>query len=476
MEASSGSGEKRFARVVLAIGIAVSVFQVIYTLHWNQPVPDRQVQNSQIVVGVIPAAAALLLLITWKLKPSVQFFAAVIVITGLLVLYAAEIYSEGARVAPGTAALRAGRTWDSRNLYDVTEDLQQQGVEAVPVIAPAVICRLDPSGAASQGKDLMPLGAISNKWTILGNETGTYAMYQSDEHGFNNPKGMWIANPLDVAVIGDSFAQGDFVPPEQNLVAHLRTRYPAALNLGMSGNGPLFELAGTEEYLPALRPKIVLWLFYENDFADLAREAEIPALLRYLQPGFRQGLLEQQDQIDRQLEQVEAEVEQATKRWPKQWPSGLASIGLTRRTTPLWMQDMVMGESATSLVRIFGLQSFRNTLVYGWAYSKKAPKHDEMLVKVLGQAQTTVASWGGKLYFVYVPSYGILKGKGKEVVPIRTRVLDLARSLGIPTIDLYQTFQKQANPLALFPYPYSHYNEDGYRVAAQGILDSLAAQ
>lgn len=48
--------------------------------------------------------------------------------------------------------------------------------------------------------------------------------------------------------------------------------------------------------------------------------------------------------------------------------------------------------------------------------------------------------------------------------------------LGIPTIDLYSVFQVQPAPLTLFPYPYAHYNEKGYRLAAKGILDYLDAE
>lgn len=41
----------------------------------------------------------------------------------------------------------------------------------------------------------MPLGGIANATTILGNEIGTRILYESKEHGFNNPRGIWGSEP-----------------------------------------------------------------------------------------------------------------------------------------------------------------------------------------------------------------------------------------------------------------------------------------
>ena len=70
----------------------------------------------------------------------------------------------------------------------------------------------------------------------------------------------------------------------------------------MRGNGPLFELAQIKEYLPALKPKIVLWFYYEgNDLSNLKIEKQSALLRRYLEGGFTQNLLDRQADIDRVL-------------------------------------------------------------------------------------------------------------------------------------------------------------------------------
>ena len=62
----------------------------------------------------------------------------------------------------------------------------------------------------------------------------------------------------DIASVGDSWVNGFCVPSDKNFVALIRKYYPATLSLGENGNGPLAELATLEEYLPSLKPKVML--------------------------------------------------------------------------------------------------------------------------------------------------------------------------------------------------------------------------
>ena len=86
------------------------------------------------------------------------------------------------------------------------------------------------------------------------------------------------------------------------MVERVRQHYPATLNLGTPGGGPLIMLAQLREYLPALRPRIVLWCHFSgNDLLDLRLESEHPLLRRYLAGGFTQGLAGRQDELDRAM-------------------------------------------------------------------------------------------------------------------------------------------------------------------------------
>ena len=63
-----------------------------------------------------------------------------------------------------------------------------------------------PNALQSGGAELLPLGGISRRLTVDCKEADAepFMTYTTDEHGFNNPPGLWRA-PLDLAAVGDSF-------------------------------------------------------------------------------------------------------------------------------------------------------------------------------------------------------------------------------------------------------------------------------
>jgi hypothetical protein len=96
---------------------------------------------------------------------------------------------------------------------------------------------------------------------------------------------------------------------------------------------------------------------------------------------------------------------------------------------------------------------------------------------VLQTAQRRVASWGGQLYFVYLPNWEAYtpryraRGNGK-----RDTVLAMARELSIPVIDVDPVFRSSGDPLGLFPFrQLGHYTETGHRLVAETILRELAS-
>src|SRR5262249_39122329 len=147
------------------------------------------------------------------------------------------------------------------------------------------------SAITLDGVETLPHGGISNRATVYCNEAGEYVVYESDEHGFHNPKGIWGMDSMDVVALGDSFTQVSCVSSDNNFVSVIREHYPKTLNLGISGQGPLNMLATLKDYVPAVKPKLVLWFLYEgNDIADLFYEQQSQLLMCYLDAGFSQRL------------------------------------------------------------------------------------------------------------------------------------------------------------------------------------------
>ena len=340
---------------------------------------------------------------------------------------------------------------DKRSRLDVVEDLAAEGVKASPLVAPWIWARSQPEGG-----DIMPLGGKSNALTVycnVGSEDGAYVLYQSDEHGFNNPKGLHGVDSLDIAAVGDSFTQGHCVLPENNAVAMIRNTYENTLNLGMNNNGPLMMLATLEEYAAPLEPRIVLWFYFEgNDLAELDQEKRSGLLMAYLGQGFGQNLLSMQPEIDRKLEEFVEQQKQKTSNTKERHP----------------LVDFVLVVPLRGILR---------------SISEKRPDNQDGVIhksvdfdlfrRVLASAKDTTSSWGGELYFVYLPEWQRFNDPGRAS-PYHDQVLHLVDDLGIPIIDISETFAARDDPLALFTSRvHYHYGKEGYRLVAETVLQHI---
>src|SRR5216683_7695169 len=292
---------------------AMTLLYFIYFYSWTH---ERYFTSpvGPILYYILPTTLASLLLISFRLEPSYRinlslFLVSIgvsIYIVELLLTYVPSMLSRGI-LDTASIAKELGIAFDTRDPLDVIIDLEKQHINTVPSISPSLLLkeRMDntlQSAITINGKEILPLGGIANKVTVFCNESGEYVMYESDEHGFHNPKGIWDTGDVDIVALGDSFTQGYCVPSHKNFVAFIREHYPATLNLGIRGNGPLAELATLKEYGPPIAPKVVLWFYFEgNDLVDLRREKGSPLLMAYLRDNFTQGLLPLQTEIDQAL-------------------------------------------------------------------------------------------------------------------------------------------------------------------------------
>lgn len=400
--------------------------------------------------GAVLGGALAALTAVRRLPAGTRANAALLILSTLLPLYAAELVFATLADPVRRTARAAGVPYDSRSRLEVVRDLRAAGWDAVPWVGPSMIVSGTPEGAlaASDGSLLFPLGGIANRLTVHCNEGGEYSVYFSDRHGFNNPPEVWSVDRLDVAAVGDSFTQGSCVPPDSNAIGRLRRRWPATLNLGVEGTGPHVALAALEEYARPLRPRVVLWLYYEgNDLRDLERYGESEILRRYLRPGYRQGLASRQARID---------------------SSYLA-----------WVQQQEGRERARRWGAFLRLFHLRRALGLHSQQLARDPQHDyALLAAILRRADSAVQSWGGRLVFVYVTDWGRYFAPVDRHESSRDSVLEIVRTVGVPVIDLDSAFSAAADPAPLFAQGAirkAHYSAAGYRLAAQVISDRLSA-
>lgn len=262
--------------------------------------------------------------------------------------------------------------YDTRTKIQVLQDFRKNGIDAYPTVHPDMLFTTDE--ILWNNPNLFPLASISNKFSVLCNECGHYISYNTDEHGFNNNKGLYRTG-TQIALIGDSFTQGSCVSREDNIAGNLIKHSLNVLNFGVGGCGPLQEYAIFNEYVTFVQPKIVLWIFCEhNDMDDLLNELSIPALKKYYTDNdFTQNLYVKQDAIDSSLKNY-------------------VNKQLKQYKTP--------GINFVSLLKLWEIRSRMNCLNNKNPVEKEISNEQEkVFAKILSFAKGKIAAWGGALLF-----------------------------------------------------------------------------
>ncbi len=363
-----------------------------------------------------------------------------------LTLYAAELtlgyYFERSEV--GRRA--AGGAWDERTRIQVAQDLRRSGAEAFPRLSGWDLRQLVLS---IDGQPVQPLApGIASALVVLCRETGPYVTYTADERGFRNPEGAWLGES-DAVILGDSYVHGYCVPESESLAQLLRRRWPTLLNLGVAGTGPLMQLAVLKEYASPVRPRTVIWVYYEgNDLSDLEAEEASSILRSYLRPGFTQQLLRDQEALDARLaSRVAGKIAEVGE--------GARGFSGGRRF-------------ATRAREALALPVLRALVGIGARFPRGASSLGP-LPAILGEAKRTVAAWGGDLHLVYLPTSGRYNSWLGEAVRGRQELLQTAKELDIPVVDLEPTFRATGEPRDLW-VPGGHLRPRGYAMVAERIL------
>ena len=483
-------GAARLASFALATGSVFALAIFLYSCYhgWT----GQRTDLGPLSVGlyyVAPLALAVFLLASLRLPPIRQAQLALICFSATTSVYGLELLVQSRFLSPDTAAKSVmirladsrdrkktaselARQWgveiDTRTADEVIADLRTQGVDALPIIAPAnhlLIAQPDgsiKSAIALDGQEVLPLAAVSRTVTVLCNESGQWIDYRSDERGFSNAIDIWQSNHLDIAALGDSFTHGYCVPADRTFVALIRQRYPATINLGIAGDGPLLMLAKFQEYVVPRRPRIVLWFYFEgNDLIDLQRERRSPLLRNYLNEGFTQSALLPQAELDRAM------------------VNEIPRLRALEEFNRLRRQDTRLAGRLRSLATLSTLRQ-RLGLAAGMDPAERESTADlqtanmDAFRDLLRQTKRRTETWGGQLYFVYLPEWSRYTSATSWGKSHRTDVLDSVRGLGIHLVDLDSTFRDSGDPLSLFPFrAVGHYNEGGHRAVAAAVLKSI---
>ncbi len=365
--------------------------------------------------------------------------------------------------------LEAGdQKFDTRSRLQVIHDLRARGIDAYPDVFPRVLFQPASSETIKSillrnYEEFLPVAGMSMTTTVFCNESGEYVVYESDEHGFHNPRGMWKRQSADIITLGDSYTHGVCVPTDKGFVATIRSQRPHTINLGVNGHGPLTSLATLKEYGASLKPKLVLWFYYEgNDLRDLdGWEKNSPLLMRYLGSSFSQHLIEHQTEIDQSLK-------------------AYINAEMAKAEAPVSVEKILKLQHLRRALQVF---QERRSMEHGlpaelveYLRESGAPAAAEdlqLFERVLAEARNTASSWGGRLVFVYLPTwerYRIPELASQD----RDHVLSIAKRLNLHVVDIHTSFAAHQDPLSLFPFRrYAHYNELGHRLVGEEVLRQL---
>lgn len=354
-------------------------------------------------------------------------------------------------VARERGAHAQGIGFDARTRAEVVRELKASGHDAVPGFAqtsqahPTVV-------AAIRERGLLPLSNASNAVVVQCNEGAGYLLFRSDELGFNNPPGL-VAGPVDIAVIGESFALGHCVPPSKSAVDVIRARHPRTANFGIPGSRVLSHLGVLREYVEPLEPPIVIW-FVNTNFAEPRQELEQPILMQYLHDAsFSQRLRERPREVDAFVREI---------------------------VVPLSLQGdaKLSAELERSkrfpLERVVKLRELRSLVDFGAAAQRPLPPIDvSYFERAIDLAADSTRAWGGKFIAVILPTYEISTKRSRDVARYDA-VRQALDASDVPVVDGVELFDAQPDPLGLYTLRINnHPSERGHALLAQAILAAI---
>ena len=445
------------SNIILICILIFFIFGFIYTMIRSEFYPSE----TMIKFYIIFSAGIILCLFAMRLHSYYKTSLVLLMLSTFVTIYLTEIYLSCCTNINSTnlhvqAAIATGRPFDTRTRYQAYLDLVEAGIDVYPSLSVAQF--LGMNGQEGEANKILPLAGISKKMTLFCNESGEYVTYQSDEHGFNNPTGLYMAGHIDIALIGDSFTHGACVAPGEDIASQLRRTGKTIINLGYNGNGPLIKLAIIKEYAEFLRPKIVLWVYYEgNDLTDLSMEQKLSNLLSYLDRDHSQNLYKRQVEVDKFLIQYFNEkIEKFKKKSTED-------------------NQFATHSKLSKIIRLY--LYLRTILRRAFSFSPPIPPPSPLFENILKEAKERTSAWGGTLYFIYLPAwqrYGTEVNHGKLLH--RDQVLSTVSRLKIPIIDVHEAFSRHPDPLSFFPFRLpGHYVAKGYEMVAAVIQTYLEA-
>jgi len=398
----------------------------------------------------LPAAIAVALLAALRTSRRAQLLIVLATAPVALVVIPLELFL-------GSTSHRLDRAYERAAQVPV---LRVAGLNVFPILAPWDLTYGHRVLRTSDGPAL-PLTGMSNQPTALCQLGGLELVFQSDSFGFRNRVRPVAESVTNVALVGDSFAHGYCVEDSASMAGRISSAFGSVENLGVTGAGPLWELGVIREYASRLRPRVIVWAFYEGNDLEGIDVEKTGFAANYLDRAFSQRLADRKRTIEAAVQSRLDSIAASFDQGPAERFRQLILFRATRARLALSVRP-------------------RETAV---APSGSPIESDiPLLEKIVKVAKDEAAGWGGQILFVYLPDRdrytAALRNTPEFSMPghhsAHARVVSKIASLGVDVLDIVPVLAGQPAPLALFDEGGVHYNGRGYKLVADSIVAHLS--
>jgi len=441
--------------ILLTIILLILLFYLTYKVYFSPYFGSTQIYNFSIFIIIFLLIS---LFILRKSNKKVQIYFFIVFFSSSIPIITFETYLEFNKKIFDSRLnnlIKKNIDFDTRSKKKVLFDLRKENKETYLNFLPI---KTEYSGIKIGENFIYPIGGVSNITTFLDNENGYFPIIKTDKYGFNNLKHVNYNN-LDIIILGDSFAEGQAVNQIENLSSNLNKYGYKTISLGKSANGPLTSYATLKEYVLDLKPKIVLWLFFEgNDIIlgedDLGREMESQHLLNYINDDeYTQNLIFRQREIDQALKVYFKKIEN----------ENFFLLNILRLKN---LRDQLnINQALNSINNYKKIQNKDNDIDIN-------AKKFEIFYQIFKKTKKYTSDKNIKLYFIFLPDIKNYNSEWKN--NYKSEIISYINSLEITIIDIEDIFNTKKNPLEFFPYKlFPHYNSRGYALISDAISKQL---
>ena len=265
---------------------------------------------------------------------------------------------------------------------------------------------------------------------------------------------------IEVFIVGDSYAEGLCENENNDIAGHLRSSKVKALNLGITGSGPLVSLAVIREYLEKFNPNYVVYLYFEgNDLKDLEWE-ENTYLRNYLKKDFRFDYLEKLNDIKFFLENFEIDRNLTIRKLSKFDKEEIR----TKKDYLETLKDILEISNIKGILRSSLIKNEDNIDI-------------NLFFQIIETMNKDVKEKNSELIFVYLPSWSRYFTKFNEdkfLFNKKNEIINFVKNNDITFIDFETQLNDSKNIKSYFPLGYiGHYNSNGYKKISDLIREKI---